>query len=77
MKKVIICLIGCFLSALPTLRAQDMTKADTAQSPMDTTLQTGGGSVISRDTVATPTKDTQSTDSVISLADDPAPGWIR
>jgi len=43
---------------------------------MDTASQTqSGGSIISRDTVAAPAKDTalQPVDSVISLADDPAP----
>ncbi|HEY4286733.1 MAG TPA: OmpA family protein [Puia sp.] len=85
MKKVMICLIGCFLFALTTLRAQDSAKADPAASSaasVDTTKQTPGGSVISRDTVASAPRDTatqvrdtamQTTDSVISLADDPAP----
>src|SRR5260221_13286826 len=89
MKKVMICLIGCFLLALTTLRAQDTARPDstrssmdTSRSSMDTTKQTQGSSVISRDTVATPSRDTtiqvrdttmQIKDTVISLADDPAP----
>jgi outer membrane protein OmpA-like peptidoglycan-associated protein/outer membrane protein W len=82
MKKVMICLIGCFLLALTTLRAQDSAKADSARSSVDTTKQTQGGSVISRDTTASTPRDTtiqvrdttvQIKDTVISLADDPAP----
>lgn len=82
MKKVMICLIGCFLFALTTLRAQDSAKADSARSSVDTTKQTQGGSVISRDTTASTPRDTTIqvrdttkpvTDTVISLADDPAP----
>ena len=61
-----ICLIGCFLMALPTLRAQgpaasDTTRAaeDSVLSLVDTAAQTPAGSVISRDTVALPVaKDT-------------------
>jgi outer membrane protein OmpA-like peptidoglycan-associated protein len=80
MKKVMICLIGCFLLALTTLRAQDSAKADSAGSPVDTTKQTQGGSVISRDTAVSTPRDTtiqyrdttmQIKDTVISLADDP------
>jgi len=59
MKKVMICLIGCFLMALTTLRAQgpavsDTTRAaeDSVLSLVDTAAQTPAGSVISRDTVA-------------------------
>src|SRR5260221_12057579 len=89
MKKVMICLIGCFLLALTTLRAQDTARPDstrssmdTSRSSMDTTKQTQGSSVISRDTVATPSRDTtiqvrdttmQIKDTVISLADDQEP----
>jgi outer membrane protein OmpA-like peptidoglycan-associated protein len=82
MKKVMICLIGCFLLALTTLRAQDTAKPDSVRSPMDTTKQSQGGSVISRDTAVAPARDTtikirdttvQIQDTVISLADDPAP----
>lgn len=60
MKKVMICLIGCFLMALSTLRAQGPKASDTAKttvdtvlSLMDTTVQTPAGSVISRDTTGT------------------------
>jgi len=59
MKKVMICLVGCFLIALTTLRAQgpaasDTTRAaeDSVLSLVDTATQTPAGSVISRDTVA-------------------------
>jgi outer membrane protein OmpA-like peptidoglycan-associated protein len=77
-----ICLIGCFLFALTTLRAQGPASPDSTRSPMDTTGQTEGSSVISRDTTETPARDTtfkvrdttmQIQDTVISLADDPAP----
>ena len=82
MKKVMICLIGCFLLALTTLRAQDTSKPDSTRSSVDTANQTQGGSVISRDTTVTPARDTtiqvrdttmQIKDTVISLSDDPAP----
>jgi len=77
-----ICLIGCFLMALTTLRAQDSAKADSTRPSVDTTKQTEGGSVISRDTAVSAPRDTtiqvrdttmQIKDTVISLADDPAP----
>ncbi|HXO76611.1 MAG TPA: hypothetical protein VN824_15270, partial [Puia sp.] len=82
MKKVMICLIGCFLLALTTLRAQDSAKADSTRPSVDTTKQAQGGSVISRDTAVSTPRDTtiqvrdttmQIKDTVISLADDPAP----
>src|ERR1700750_2034726 len=76
MKKVMICLSGGFLFALTALRPQDPALSHPARSAMDTTSQTpGGGSIISRDTAASPARDTtlQSMDIVISLADDPAP----
>jgi outer membrane protein OmpA-like peptidoglycan-associated protein len=53
MKKIVICLIGCFLLALSTVRAQDTGKsgADSViQLGPDTTTQTPAHSTISRDT---------------------------
>lgn len=83
MKKVMICLTGCFLFALTTLRARESDAVNTAGAVRrlnDTTSQTQGGSVISRDTATAPGRDTTvqvvatpAADSVISLADDPAP----
>jgi outer membrane protein OmpA-like peptidoglycan-associated protein len=81
MKKVMICLIGCFLMALSTLRAQGPATSDTAKSTvdtvlslMDTTVQTPAGSVISRDTTTTTSpaaKDTtiQVRDSTVHVTD--------
>jgi outer membrane protein OmpA-like peptidoglycan-associated protein len=86
MKKVRFCLIGCFLLALTTARAQDTGKpgADSViRLDQDTTAQTPAHSVISHDTATHPTPDTsfryhgdttapvQPKDTVISLAGDP------
>jgi outer membrane protein OmpA-like peptidoglycan-associated protein len=84
MKKVMICLTGCFLFALTTLRAQDTTRPapDPARPVMDTTSQTSDTAkmmTLLKDSgvvkpATTPAGDTagQSKDSVISLVDAPA-----
>jgi outer membrane protein OmpA-like peptidoglycan-associated protein len=78
MKKVFFCLTACFLFSLTQLRAQGPPTADSTRSSTDSVSKVQG-SVISRDTVVTPAKDTtikvrdttvQITDTVISLADD-------
>jgi len=86
MKKVRLCLIGCFLLALTSVRAQDAGKpgADSViRLDPDTTAQTPAHSVISHDTATHPIPDTsfryrgdtaapvQPKDTVISLAGDP------
>ena len=84
MKKVMICLTGCFLFALTTLRAQDTTRPapDPARPAVDTTSQTSDTAkmmTLLKDSgivkpAATPVGDTvgQPKDSVISVADAPA-----
>jgi outer membrane protein OmpA-like peptidoglycan-associated protein len=84
MKKVMICLAGCLLFALTTLRAQDTTRPapDPARPAVDTTSQasdTAKMMTLLKDSgvvkpAATPAGDTagQPKDSVISLVDPPA-----
>lgn len=73
MKKKIFGLIGCFLIALTTVKAQDTGKAAadsviTLGPDPDTTAKTPAHSVISRDTTSKPPKDTNShKDSVITI----------
>jgi outer membrane protein OmpA-like peptidoglycan-associated protein len=80
MKKVMICLTGCFLLVLTTLRAQENSKpaADSARAAMDTARQTPDTAVLIKDssagprTTPTPAVDSpiKGNDSVISLVDD-------
>ncbi len=61
MKKVFICLLGCFLLTLTAVRAQDTGKAgadSVIQLGPDTTTQTPVHSTISRDTASRQTPDT-------------------
>src|ERR1700761_8275873 len=61
MKKIFICLLGCFLIALTTVRAQDAGKS-AADSVItlgpDTATQTPAHSTISRDTTSRQVPDT-------------------
>lgn len=81
MKKVMICLIGCILLTVTTLRAQvnPAPATDTTRPAMDTTIQTPAGMATAKDSGAISPRDTtihvrdstvQVQDTVISLADD-------